>query len=99
MNSDVKKKKTGSKKVHPGVKGEGHQKYAPSIKKIVGIEFAPAIYPRQIELGKVYVVKKEIIEDIMESEQMIHIYTRTCGVEYGTPISICKADVERVIYC
>jgi len=76
----------------------GNTKEVSSQKKIRRIEFAPAIFPRYIELNMVYAVKNEIIENIMESERMVHIYTQTCGIKYGSPICIGKENVERVMY-
>lgn len=102
MRENFKRKKAGGDKLRADItilEVDCRQRQATTmVKRITSIEFVPAIYPRQIELGKIYEARKEVIENIMESERMIHIYTRTCGVEYGTPISIYKADVEKVIY-
>lgn len=78
--------------------GEIEENTVPANTKIIRIEFSPSIFPRQIELGKMYVGKNEIIEQIVESDMMIHIYTPTCGIKYGTPISIYKKDIKKVIY-
>jgi hypothetical protein len=67
-------------------------------REIVKIEFNPAIYPKYAEVGKLYVVKNEIIHKIIESEIMLYIYTDSCGIKYGTPISIYKKDVKKVTY-
>lgn len=66
--------------------------------EIYRVELVPAIYPRQIEVGKMYEGKNEIIEKIVESGVMVHIYTHTSGVKYGTPICICKKDIQKLIY-
>lgn len=67
-------------------------------RKIQKIEFSSNIYPKCAEVGKTYPFKNEIIETIKESELMVHIYTNSCGVNYGTPISIYKKDVRNLSY-
>jgi hypothetical protein len=67
-------------------------------RKISKIEFLPYIFPKYIEVGKPYAVKKETVESIKESELMVHIYTKSCGIDYGSPISIYKRDVVSVTY-
>jgi hypothetical protein len=67
-------------------------------RKIGALILNPDIYPNQVEVGKLYVIKNEIIMDIRESELMIHIYTETSGIRYGTPICIYKKDIRQLIY-
>jgi len=80
------------------VLNETHESNVNKDREIIKIEFKNSIFTRQAEVGKLYAIKNEIIRKIVESGKMVHLYTDSCGIKYGTPIGIHKRYIDSITY-
>jgi|GEM_PF-3229913 len=98
VNNDYKQDDKLNRNTDINIQEKNGESHVFKKREILKIELNSSVYPKYIEVGKLYVAKNEIIRKIIESEIMLYVYTDSCGIKYGTPINIYKKYVRKITY-